>query len=344
MGTPNNTLPSTSKAESKKAEEERLEALLAQWVQRHRALTDIFLDAYCIVSPANRVVDFNVAFTELCGESYRKVLKIGDFCELVKTEMCPGQCPARQIATSQKTLRLDELGGSTKAFPALQMIVGGVPILSDTGEFLGSLITLRNVSAESELQKKYDERKKESVMDGLTRLFNKVYTESLLLRMVRGAQQISVVMCDVDLFKKVNDTYGHRAGDHVLATIAHLLKGETRESDIVGRVGGEEFLAILANSDHVGAKIFAERFRKRVESTPIFFEGKKIPVTVSLGTASLGASRPAGGSPELSVKDLINRSDTALYFAKAEGRNKVCQYETLPAASSAAGQPIPGNK
>ena len=72
---------------------------LRQWAQRHKGLTEVFLDAYCLVDVTNRVVDFNVAFTELCGESYRKILKIGNFCELVKTEVCPGQCPARQIAT-----------------------------------------------------------------------------------------------------------------------------------------------------------------------------------------------------------------------------------------------------
>jgi len=286
------------------------------------------------VDTANRVVDFNTAFTELCGESYRKVLKIGDFCSLIKTEQCPGECPGREVVKSDKAMRLDELKGSSKAFPRLQMIFGGVPIHSDKGEVLGALITIRNVSAESELQKKYDERKKESVIDGLTRLFNKTYTENTLLRVIktslRDFQGLSVVMCDIDHFKRVNDTYGHQAGDFVLSTVAQMLKGETRDTDICGRFGGEEFMVILCNSDVKGAMIFAERFRKRVASTQILFEGKHIPVTVSLGTSSFTERWIPGMNAEKSMKDLVSHADTALYFAKANGRNQTCQFESLP--------------
>jgi len=295
---------------------------------------EIFLDAYCIVDVTNHVVEFNVAFTELCGESYRKVLKIGDFCELLRTELCPQQCPGRQIVTSGKTLRLDEVTGSSKAYPQLQIILGGVPINNEGGKCIGALVTIRNVSAESELQKKYYERKEESVIDGLTRLYNKVYAEGLLLRVMktslRDGQSFSVLMCDIDHFKKVNDTHGHQAGDYVLSTVAQMLKGEARDSDIVGRFGGEEFLVILPKSDTAGAKIFSERFRKRAESTQIFFEGKRIPVTVSLGTVSFRSAWEPGIDAEQLSKELINKADTALYFAKANGRNQSCQFEDLP--------------
>jgi diguanylate cyclase (GGDEF)-like protein len=199
---------------------------------------------------------------------------------------------------------------------------------------LGALITIRNVSAESELQKKYDARKKESAIDGLTRLYNKTYTENLFLRMVKGvlrdAGGISLVMCDIDHFKKVNDTYGHQAGDYVLATVAQMLKGESRDSDIVGRFGGEEFIVVLANSDIKGASIFSERFRNRVSATEIVHEGRKIPVTVSLGTASFNKKWKRGDNAEEILKDLVHRADTALYFAKANGRNQTCQFEKLP--------------
>lgn len=317
------------------ANHERTNALLQEWVAKHRTLNEIFLDAYCVVDLANRVVDFNVAFTELCGESYRKILKIGDFCELLKTEICPHQCPSLQITQSQKSLRLDELTGSTKAFPQLNIILGGVPIFSSKNEIIGSLITIRNVSAESELQKKYDERKKESITDGLTRLYNKVYTEDSLLKLLkissRETVSLSVIMCDIDHFKKVNDTYGHQAGDYVLYTVAQLLKGESRESDIVGRFGGEEFIVVLANTDLPGSKVFSERFRNRVSKTKILFEGKHIPVTISIGTATLAETWKPGVSAERVLKELVNSADTALYYAKAHGRNQTCQFETLPA-------------
>jgi diguanylate cyclase (GGDEF)-like protein len=329
MVTRNNTLRSPNN------EIENSQELLKTWVEANRSMMEVFLDAYCVVDLLNNVVDFNVAFTELCGESYRKILKIGSFCDLVRTELCPHQCPSVQVVNSKKTLRLDEVKGSSKAFPQLQMILGGVPIFEDgTQNLIGSLITIRNVSAENELQKKYDERKKESITDGLTRLYNKVFTEESLLRFIkmslRDSLAVSVVMCDIDHFKKVNDTYGHQAGDYVLYTVSQILKGESRDSDIVGRFGGEEFLIILSNSDAAGANIFSERFRKHIESTTFLFEGKNIPVTVSVGTASFTKTWRPGLSPERMSKELVNCADTALYYSKANGRNRTCQYETLP--------------
>lgn len=327
----NNTLPSPSEGSEEGLAEIRAE--LGLWLQKHRGLIDIFLDAYCIVDVSNHVVDFNVAFTELCGESYRKIMKIGNFCELLRTELCPGQCPAIQVITSQKALRLDEVRGSSKAFGHLQMIVGGIPIFSESGKILGSLITIRNVSAETELQKKYEERKQESVMDGLTRLYNKVFTESMLLRFIKQSQRdphlVSIAMCDIDHFKKVNDTYGHQAGDYVLSLVAQMLKGESRDTDVAGRFGGEEFIVLLPRSDVAGAKIFSERFRKRVEQTQIRFEGRQIPVTVSLGTATFSDKWLAEMNAEQAMKELVSRADTALYFAKSHGRNQSCQFETV---------------
>src|SRR4051812_2893324 len=99
MVTRNNTLPSLSEEDEKDIQRQTREELRL-WVQKNKWLADIFLDAFCVVDLANQVIDFNVAFTELCGESYRKVLKVGGFCELLKTELCPHQCPAVQIVSS----------------------------------------------------------------------------------------------------------------------------------------------------------------------------------------------------------------------------------------------------
>lgn len=322
---PNNISPLNAEAS---------QGALAQWINLNRGYLEIFLDAYCIVDVTGKVVEFNPAFSDLCGESYRKILRIGNFCELLKTEHCPGQCPAKQIVTSERFLRLDEVKASTKAFPELTLIIGGVPISWPSIGVIGSLLTVRNVSAESELQKKYDERKKDSVTDGLTRLYNKVYTEGVLLRMVKTAVRenapLSLVMGDVDHFKKVNDVYGHQAGDYVLSAVAQILKNEVRDSDIAGRFGGEEFITILHHSTKEGAKIFSERFRTRIEKTEFIFQGKKIPVTISLGTSTLHQAWAQGTEGDKLAKELINRADTALYLAKANGRNQSCQFEDVP--------------
>lgn len=309
-------------------------ALLKEWVQKNDSFLEVFLDAYCVVDLSGKVVAFNEAFTELCGESYKKIQKIGNFCELLKTELCPSQCPATQIFTSEKAIRLDELTGSTKAYPDLHMILSGVPVFAGNHQLVGSLITVRNVSAESELQKKYDERKKDSITDGLTRLFNKVYTENVLLRAIkasfRDGQAVSVLFCDIDHFKKINDTHGHQAGDYVLALVAQMLKGESRESDIVGRFGGEEFVVVMQNTDENGVKVFGERFRTRVETTGFAFGGKKIPVTVSCGTATFKEKWDPTHVAETVTKEIVSRADTALYYSKENGRNQTWQFENLP--------------
>lgn len=333
MATPNNTSHSRNKLEA--------------WLKINRPMLDIFLDAFCVVDAENRVVDFNEAFSDLTGESYRKVLKIADFCTLLKTQYCPGECPAREVFKLNRPVRLDEILGSSKAFPELQMILGAVPIQDENGEAIGALLTIRNVTAENELQKKYEEKKKDSTIDGLTQLYNKVYTEGMLLRNVKQAlrqgdsHKLSVVMCDIDHFKKVNDGYGHQAGDHVLATVAGMLKACARDTDVVGRFGGEEFVCILSSTDVEGAFIFCERFRKQVESTKITYDGVHIPVTISLGTATCLKSWTMGSEPVAATKELVSRADTALYYAKANGRNRCCQFETLPAKGSTDGGETP---
>ncbi len=329
----NNTSPSSSEELEKSALE--IQKQLDNWIQSNKALLTVFLDAYCVVDVTNKVIEFNTAFEEICGESYRKIKKIGNFCELIQTEHCPGQCPAKQIVTSQHSLRLDEIKGASKAFPSIAMILGGIPIFSeDQKTVIGSLITIRNVSAESELQKKYDEKKKDSVTDGLTRLYNKVYTETVFSRMLKSSLRehmpLSIVMCDIDHFKQVNDKFGHQAGDYVLSLVAQMLKGESRETDVIGRFGGEEFMAVLYNTDQAGAKIFCERFRKRVETTQVMFESKPIPVTISMGTATSKEPWTPVINLEKYSKEMVTNADTALYLAKANGRNRTWQFEDIP--------------
>lgn len=328
MDTQNNTSPSPSKKE-----DEILEAL-TRWIEIQRPVLQVLLDAYCVVDKSNRVIDCNTAFEELCGESYRKIRKVGDFCTILHTEMCPDYCPAKQITLTERPLRVDELPGKSKGYPRMFMILSGVPITTLEHGTIGSLITIRNVSAESDLQRKYDERKKESITDGLTKLFNKMHTENTLLRLVKGSLRedrgLSVLMCDIDHFKKVNDTYGHQAGDAVLTAVATCLQQSARETDIVGRFGGEEFVAVLTNTDQAGTKIFAERFRKKVEAMRTEVDGKVIPVTVSLGTATFYRQKWQPGMDAANdQKELVHHADLSLYYSKKTGRNRLTQWEDI---------------
>jgi diguanylate cyclase (GGDEF)-like protein len=130
---------------------------------------------------------------------------------------------------------------------------------------------------------------------------------------------LAIIFADIDNFKKINDTYGHEAGDFILKKVANCFKKRLRAYDIISRLGGEEFIIALLGADLEAAKIVAEDLRKIVEKTPFMFRGKKIPVTLSLGVAVY--------NKENKLKDLIEKADKAMYEAKKTGKNKVVVYK-----------------
>ena len=159
--------------------------------------------------------------------------------------------------------------------------------------------------------------------DGLTAIFNRRYLENRLSgefdRTRRYGGTFSMILFDLDFFKKVNDTYGHLAGDKVLVEVATRVKDKLRSSDVVGRYGGEEFALILPETPLEGARQFAERLREMIELEPIIFENTTIPVTISMGVTEYHADMPGYAA-------LIHQSDVALYASKAGGRNRVTCY------------------
>ncbi len=135
---------------------------------------------------------------------------------------------------------------------------------------------------------------------------------------LRYDRPLSVVVCDLDHFKSVNDTYGHGAGDFVLHVFGERMLATLREADLAGRIGGEEFLTILPETDLAGAGPLAERLRQAVASTPIQLPSGILNITCSLGIAERTAA-------DLDAGQLLARADAALYKAKTSGRNRVCQ-------------------
>jgi diguanylate cyclase (GGDEF)-like protein len=166
-----------------------------------------------------------------------------------------------------------------------------------------------------------DVLKEQALVDPLTRLWNRRAIDELLnremVRAIRETRPLSVMMADLDRFKDVNDTHGHAAGDSVLRATAGRLRSSVRPQDAVGRYGGEEFLVVLPGTAAPAAGEIAERIRAAVASAPVESAGRAIPVTVSIGTATLVASRP------LDAAGLIAAADRALYEAKKKGRNRV---------------------
>ena len=173
------------------------------------------------------------------------------------------------------------------------------------------------------LRDRLDESLEMSVRDALTGLFNRRYTVSRLRQALDGLnashEPLAVGLIDIDHFKRINDTWGHNAGDQVLQEICTRLGGELRAIDVAGRYGGEEFLVVFSNTTAKEASDAMERARLAVCSTPVTLRetGDVIDVTMSAGIAE--------AFMDDSVEALIERADTALYEAKRSGRNRVVE-------------------
>jgi two-component system, cell cycle response regulator len=157
----------------------------------------------------------------------------------------------------------------------------------------------------------------------LTGVFNRRHLmEQVPIEIDRSARydhRLSIVMCDVDHFKKVNDTHGHQAGDAVLKSVVNLLKRKIRTVDWIARYGGEEFVIVLPETSYTNAVKVAESLRDAVAQLSIEFEGKQLSVTASFGVTGWDADVPAEGS----VDAMVARCDACVYDSKANGRNRV---------------------
>jgi len=163
-----------------------------------------------------------------------------------------------------------------------------------------------------------------AIYDTLTGLYNRRSFEEKLgietQKSFYGNTPVSLVMVDIDHFKKVNDTLGHLDGDKALYEIASLLKTSVRKKDTVARYGGEEFVLILSGAGLEESRMIAERIRRLVENTPVQMGEAQINLTVSMGISNFPIHRPE------SKEELVKMADRALYEAKRGGRNKVCIY------------------
>ncbi|MDI6641540.1 MAG: GGDEF domain-containing protein [Elusimicrobiota bacterium] len=167
------------------------------------------------------------------------------------------------------------------------------------------------------------EVEKRSRRDGLTGLFLRRYflerLEEEVLRAKRYKNKFAVIMIDIDYFKKVNDTYGHQAGDFVLKSLAGIFESNLHKGDLIGRYGGEEFVVCLPYTKPDECKKVAENIRSIVENTSFVYDGKNIHITISLGIAYYPEDAQ-------SKDELIVASDKAMYFAKQLGRNRTVEF------------------
>jgi len=179
-----------------------------------------------------------------------------------------------------------------------------------------------------ELEKAHDQLVSMVNHDSMTGLYNRRYfneiTTTLMHITKRNENALSVLMIDIDNFKIINDKYGHLEGDKVIQEVAKLLMKITRQSDIVIRFGGEEFIVLLPNTDIEGASEIAKKIKNQINEITIYLsDTNKITFTVSIGVAACDCNH------DMDIDELVHKADVAMYDAKLSGRNKVVMYRNL---------------
>ncbi|MBI4983855.1 MAG: diguanylate cyclase, partial [Rhodocyclales bacterium] len=250
-----------------------------------------------------------------------------------------GQAPA----TAQFELELMCRDGGT-----VWTEISSTPIRSETGAITGYFGITRDITERkhaehrlraanerltkqiTEIQGLQDTLKQQVVRDSLTGLYNRRYLDETLEREIARAKReghpLSLVMIDVDHFKRLNDTYGHQAGDQVLIALGILLRADTRTEDVPCRFGGEEFLVLMPHMSLESAKDRAELWRSRFAELSVSHGELTVGTTISLGVS---AYPDHGHTPD----ELIQSADLALYLAKRDGRNRVVVFEPAPVLS-----------
>lgn len=203
---------------------------------------------------------------------------------------------------------------------------GDRQMLADLAALVERELELRSVNASQlDLQKKNKNLRRKSLIDPLIGTWNRGAIMRILtieaIRCDKAGLPLSLIVADLDYFKKINDTYGHPAGDAVLVKVASRLRSCIRPQEALGRYGGEEFLIVLPGSSHKTAMAVAERMRMAIASQPESIAGAMLNLTVSAGVASTDVF------PTATTEELISRADVALYAAKDAGRNRVVNAE-----------------
>ena len=307
------------------ADEWKLPPLLALPMRHHH-------EPGVIDDPALREL-VNVAYAaQLCAEVFvqqdpaRQIADVREFCQQ-NFNMAQTTCDALLGDIGQK---------AREVAPLFEIKLGEAvdfdTILKRANEALVDL-TLRSQQQAMNLEAQNQKLKEVAVTDALTGLANRVRFDAFLAQQydaaLRSRRPLSLLMMDLDRFKKINDTYGHQAGDNVLKAIGKLIRTAARSNDLAARYGGEEMALVLPDTTKQTAAAIAESIRRAVAARPIVSDKTPIPVTISIGVATFDA-----GSPLRQPAHLIKAADMACYAAKNAGRNCVKIF-TLPTAAKA---------
>jgi len=295
----------------------------------HEFLIDRFDDAVLVIDGSKRVIDLNQAAEKLLlGERDTVISRLGGDAIRFWDQMQP-YFDTRQ----QKRFEIEQVEPETKYFQATTS-----PLQNNRTQFMGWMlvivdithrkmaeIALQNVNRklENQLQEIQSLQKKlreQAIREAMTGAFNRGCLDETLARELARAKRnrypLSVMMIDIDDFKKINDNYGHKAGDLVIKTVGKMLMNESRACDCVCRFGGDEFVVVMPEMDEAGAVTWAEKWRTQLKKRHMIFRTHTIAPMISIGIATYPNVNHGAGS-------LVDAADRALYAAKEGGRDCV---------------------
>ncbi len=299
-------------------------------------VVDDLADGVIVADKAGRIVDLNASAERLTQLKHDEVVgrqaeEVFEHHPVLKEILAaPDDGPSHTIGRREMVIKLDDVNRYYG--------VSSSRVMSHRGRFLGRAVVLHEVTERVRLVEQVREL---ANSDDLTGLCNRRHFLELAGREFERARRhdypVSLVMFDVDHFKGINDTYGHRAGDLVLRELALKCRSVLRSTDVVGRLGGEEFAVLLSHANLKGAAQTADRIRQAVESMRVGrgTHGDGIMITISVGVTQLAADAAA---PPDTLDLVLERADKALYQAKGAGRNSVVtsEGETVPPAATTA--------
>jgi diguanylate cyclase (GGDEF)-like protein/PAS domain S-box-containing protein len=290
----------------------------------YRALLDNFFDGVYFVDRERLITYWNKGAERISG--YSAAEAVGTHChdELLKhvdedgVRLCHGKCPVAQTIADGRG-REAEVYLHHKAGHRVPVHVRVAPIVDAGGAVIGAVEVFSDNSAKMSALHRVQDLERVAYVDALTGLASRALTDITLRarldELLRYGWPFGVLFIDIDQFKLVNDRFGHEAGDAILRVVGNTLRGGARTFDLVGRWGGEEFVAILANTDTHKLHAIADRFRALVETSVVSAAGAEHVVTISVG----GTQASAGDT----VEALIARADALMYASKQAGRNRV---------------------
>jgi len=291
----------------------------------HRQLLESMSDAAIYVDYDGRILSWNRAAEELSGRSAASMLHqtLNSTVIGLKTigggQLVEERCPIRQALnrkpTANQKFSLKKVDGRE-----LPVNLDALIVQSAKSEFCGVIFMIRDASQQADLEEQVQNLHEIATTDNLTNVSNRGelsrYLPQFVSQHVTAAMPGSLIICDIDHFKRINDTYGHPAGDEALVVFAQVLKQLARAGDMVARFGGEEFVLLCANCDIAAAASRAEDIRRAVEGTPVS------ALRNQCLTASFGVTAIQPGDDQ---DTLLARADRALLVAKDSGRNRVVQ-------------------